>query len=275
MTSWPPVTSARSRSAPDTALTLMVERVGRDDPVLHWCEVQSAGLIVRTTFEERPPLSEALLPPLVPQVAALLHRCGTAPGLFRLPEARIEAGGIALTQFCVQNAPVVDGRQEGLVKFRLLSGGADRVLAGASLPAVHVRESERLALAVLVDVALPLVNLCQSAAHLPRPADSLTAQWVERLSLNAHEIGFRMELLKRIVAQDMAGDPVPGRVAPPTAIIGATEVAAARRSALAAARAADGRPPDPDFRTVPPPTAPVAAMAGLGRAMPRGGPGGT
>ena len=147
MTIWPPSVPVRPRRAPKTALTLMVERRGRDEPVLQWSEVQSEGHIVRTTFESCPPLSAALLPPLGQQVAALLHRCGTEPGLIRPPDARIEAAGLVLTQFCIQNAQRADARQACLVRFRLASGRVDRVLAGTATPANAItadRQSENL-----------------------------------------------------------------------------------------------------------------------------------
>ena len=165
--------------------------------VLRSSEVFGDGYRHRLSFQKDRSIDNVLIRELATAIRTSLRSIPQGAYVLSQPEFLFELPGLALRGLHVMVTEAKDGMRSAILRFRQVIGSASHAFSknvgmDDSLPS----DTEKLALNVLADICMPILNLCQTLEEIGRPNGHL----IQNVVLGrAGELQFHMELLKRFV----------------------------------------------------------------------------
>lgn len=162
------------------------------------CEVAGKKWRNRTSFTNARTIEDVFSARIADALYRLLGKISAKTRVLSLPDLAIETEGLVLgsvhmiTNFAEHGSAVV------IMRFKHLIGGIQNAFAsafGLSSPAVDTRDD--LALDVLADISLPLLDLCNFSETGAFDGTAQDNPLFKRLAMRAGEIRFQVELIKR------------------------------------------------------------------------------
>ncbi|WP_424928110.1 hypothetical protein [Amaricoccus tamworthensis] len=161
------------------------------------CEVVGPGFRNRTSFQGKSELDHVLVSELSGAISSCLDKIKDGSRALSLPDFVVEMPGLILAGVRVFVSLAVDGVKNVIFRFLEFVGGINHAFkASVGLEMSATSQMERLAMNILSDLCLPLLNLCK-AAELAQIGDN--SRMCKYLVERANEVEFQAELLKRFV----------------------------------------------------------------------------
>lgn len=164
---------------------------------LRSCEVLGRGFRNRISFNEVRTIEDVLVSRLATSIKTCLRTLPDGAHVLSLPEFLIEVPGLALSGLHVMVMEAKDGVRNAIFRFKEFMGAVNKAFRadiGFHEPASN--HSEKLAVNVLADICLPILNLCRSFEELNCGQDRNKAL---HIADKAREFEFQTELLKRFI----------------------------------------------------------------------------
>lgn len=161
------------------------------------CEVLARSLRNRVSFNEMRLIEDVLVPRLSNAVKSRLRTLPEEPNVLALPDFLVELPGLALSGMHVMIMEANDGVRNAILRFEEFMGAVNNAFhpdIGFHEP--YSNHSEKLAVSVLSEVCLPILNLCRSFEEINFGHDRQRAM---EISERAREFEFQTELLKRFI----------------------------------------------------------------------------
>ena len=182
----------------DRTLTLNLTLKTPQQVTVRSCEVIGRNFRNRVSFQESSHLDDVLVARLTEAIKSSLKTLAGGAQVLSLPDFLVELPGLALAGAHVMVMEAKDGVRNAIFRFTEFMGtinNAFKLDIGFSEP--YATHSERLAISVLEEICLPILNLCRAFDMLNMTQDQMFAKAV---SDKAMEFEFQTELLKRFVA---------------------------------------------------------------------------
>lgn len=161
------------------------------------CEVVGAWFRNRISFQENRTLEDVLAAKLAHAILAHLKDLPAGAHVLALPEFLVEVPGLALSGLHVMVMDAKEGKRNAILRFTEFVGALNssfRIEIGFQDP--YPSYSDKLAVNILEEICLPILNLCQNFAGLEHDNHSmLPRDFADR----AREFEFQTELLKRYI----------------------------------------------------------------------------
>ena len=164
------------------------------------------------SFTENHEIEDVLVARLSHAINACLENLPGGAHVLSLPEFLVELPGLTLSGVHVMVMKSTEGLRNAIFRFKEFMGAVNnafRMDVGFHEP--YSNHSEKLAINVLADVCLPILNLCRSFEELSLGKDRSRALDV---SDRAREFEFQTELLKRFIFNAGLGHAEAPMVAP-------------------------------------------------------------
>ena len=162
------------------------------------CELAGNKWRNRTSFTTARKVEDVFLPGISEGLYLLLGKITAKTRVLSLPDQMIGAQGIVMGGIQLVTNFAEDGSAVVIMRFKHIVGGIQNAFIsafGLSEPVAEVRND--LALDVLADISLPLLDLCNYAETGALPTEHKDHPLFRRLALRAGEIRFQVELVKR------------------------------------------------------------------------------
>lgn len=181
----------------DRTLTLSLN-VTRTGPIsLRSCEVIGKTFRNRISFQEQIPFEEVLVARLARAIRACLEQVPQGTRVLSLPEFVVELPGLALSGLHLMIMDANGGVRSAILRFKEFMGAINKAFKteiGFHEP--YPKHGEKLAINVLEDICMPILNLCREFDAAGQGANPAAA---DRLADRALEFQFQTELLKRYI----------------------------------------------------------------------------
>lgn len=167
------------------------------------CEILGRGFRNRVSFQENQPIEEVLVGRLSHEIHKSLKTVPDGAHVLSQPEFLVELPGLALYGIHILVMEAKDGIRNAILRFKEFIGAANLAFVedmGFHEPAAT--HSEKLAMNVLEDICLPILNLCETFESLARANGQAVPATV---SDRAREFQFQTELLKRFIFNSNIG----------------------------------------------------------------------
>ena len=170
------------------------------------CEVFGSGFINRTLFNGGSDLGNILVDDLVDAITGQIETVGPKHQVFSVPDFLVELPGVTLAKLHLVVAEARNGVQRIILRFQTFMGSLGRVLkANIGFEPTPAATSEVVSLAVLYEIAMPLLSLCNFNDIDACSDRERLAIAHQNLSERAEEITFYVELLKRFSVRSSPG----------------------------------------------------------------------
>lgn len=177
--------------------TINLILTGPQEIAVRSCEVIGRTFRNRTSFTDASSVDEIFVERLAGAIRGVLAKVRDGAHVLALPEFLIELPGLALSGVHVMIMDVKNGVRSAIFRFKEFLGSTTQVFRSElALEEPYTNYSERLAVNVLADVCLPILNLAREMefAHLqtgkPMPCT---------VEDRTREFEFQTELLKRFI----------------------------------------------------------------------------
>jgi hypothetical protein len=162
------------------------------------CEVLGTSFTNRTLFHTINKPKDVLTEELAQHICEIVSTIGTGHQVVSRPEYVIEKSGLTLSVLHVIAAEMRDGVQHLIVRFKTFIGSLGHILA----PKIGFEPSlantqERVALDVLSEIAMPIMDLCTYSMLSSEQQDPQMAKVHANLQEKARDLAINIELLKR------------------------------------------------------------------------------
>jgi hypothetical protein len=202
MKNFPDATPMRSDLSNRT-VTMNLILHGVDRVSLRSCEIVARSFRNRLSFQDIRLIEEVLVARIANAIKSCLQTLPDGAHVLALPDFLVEVPGLALSGVHVMVQEAKMGVRSAILRFTEFLGAinnAFRFDIGMHEPkATH---SEKLAVNVLAEVCLPILNLYRSLEQLDRAADR---RRIPDLSDRMREFEFQTELLKRFIFNSAMG----------------------------------------------------------------------
>lgn len=180
----------------DRVLTLNLILRAEDGVSIRSCEIVGSRFRNRTSFSDVNDISDVLHDRIARTIRSCLARVPQGAHVMSLPDFLVEIPGLALAGVHIMIMEVKDGLRNAILRFKEFIGSVNQLFK----PDVGVEEpsssySERLAVNILGDICLPLLNIARALEAL----HAQTGTSVTALEDRTREFEFQTELLKRFV----------------------------------------------------------------------------
>ena len=165
------------------------------------CEILNKNFTNRTLFHGSSDIWEVLVDDLAAALVRLTDDLDENHSVVSLPDVCIELPGLTLSGLHVIVSDISNGTQKIMVRFQVFLGSLGAILrskVGFSVPSPATHE--RVALDVLTDLALPLLDLARLSEDDFVGHEVAVYERQKKLAERASEITFYVELLKRFKA---------------------------------------------------------------------------
>ncbi|WP_245897296.1 hypothetical protein [Roseobacter denitrificans] len=162
------------------------------------CEVIGRNFRNRVSFQESCDLNTILAPRLTDAIRASLKTLSEGAQVLSLPDFLVELPGLVLAGAHVMVMEAKDGARNAIFRFTEFMGtvnNAFKLDVGFSEP--YATHSDKLAVNILEEICLPILNLCRAFDMLNLTQDRAFAK---AISDKAMEFEFQTELLKRFIS---------------------------------------------------------------------------
>lgn len=188
-------------SSPSLSMNLILD--GPDVVWLRSCEVVGNGVRSRISFADNRRMEDVVVHRLVQAIAINLRKLPEGAHVLSLPECLIEVPGLLLAGAHVMVTDVTETVRSVIFRFKEFVGAINRAFqVDVGIEADIPTQTEKLALEVLEDICMPLLNLWHSLDSMIEPQGRTTGQ---HLLERAEEFRFRTELLKRFIGHSDHG----------------------------------------------------------------------
>ncbi|WP_282128511.1 hypothetical protein [Roseobacter litoralis] len=197
METLPEIQSIRSDLS-DRTLTLNLTLKTAEEVSVRSCEVIGRNFRNRVSFQETSELGDILVHRLSDAIKSSLKTLSAGAQVLSLPDFLIELPGLALAGAHVMVMEAKDGVRNAIFRFTEFMGtinNAFKLDIGFSEP--YATHSEKLAVNILEEICLPILNLCRAFDMLNTTQDRAFAK---AISDKAIEFEFQTELLKRFIS---------------------------------------------------------------------------
>ncbi|MEM9576232.1 MAG: hypothetical protein AAF999_04365 [Pseudomonadota bacterium] len=161
------------------------------------CEVLGRAFRNRVSFSSNRTIDDVLVPRLSHAITSCLRTLPDGAHVLSLPDFLVELPGLVLSGVHVMVLEAKDGLRNAILRFKEFMGTINSAFhqdIGFHEP--YSNHSEKLAVNVLAEVCLPILNLCRSFEELNFGTDRQRAL---EISDRAREFEFQTELLKRFI----------------------------------------------------------------------------
>lgn len=192
-----PEPRTRMSTGPDRTLTLNLTLHDSKAITVRSCEVVGRWFRNRISFQDHRSLHDVLVGKLAQALHAHLRDLPKGSQVLALPEFLVEVPGLALSGLHVMVSETKDGSRNAILRFSEFIGALNRAFRlEIGFEDAGVSYGDRLALNVLEEICLPILNLCRSFNALQHENQQvLHREFAER----ALEFEFQTELLKRYI----------------------------------------------------------------------------
>ena len=181
----------------ERTLTLNLILKGAGQISLRSCEVIGRGFRHRTSFQKVSAIDDVLADRLAQAIRASIASLPDGAHVLSLPEFLVELPGLALSGAHVMIMEIKDGVRNAIFRFKEFLGSVDNAFQeemGFHEP--YANHAEKLAISVLADICLPLLNLSRQLefSHV-----GVTTGLPFQIRDRVQEFEFQTELLKRFI----------------------------------------------------------------------------
>jgi len=170
------------------------------------CEVKDKSYRNRTTFGEHATIDYVFCPAIAQALHESIHSLQNKTEVLALPSFLVEIPGLTLMGLHLIVTKLQDSSLNIIARFSSFIGGINSAFASNIGFTDHAsKDSARLAAEVLHDIALPLLDICSFAETEMGDGDQKLGKFGARLNKQSHLLRFKVDLLKRFVAQEMVG----------------------------------------------------------------------
>ncbi len=181
----------------DRTVTLSLNLCGADVVTVRSCEVIGRWFRNRVSFQEQRSIEDILVARLAQAVRSCLRRLPEGAHVLALPEFLVELPGLALSGVHVMVMDAKQGSRSAILRFKEFIGSVNNAfLMDIGLQEPCPSHSEKLAVNVLEDICLPILNMCRDLNDTGLGSTGLVPQHVAD---RAREFEFQTELLKRYI----------------------------------------------------------------------------
>jgi hypothetical protein len=181
----------------DRTITLSLTLHSPEHVSLRSCEVLGRNFRNRISFNDSAPVEEVLVARLARAIKACLASLPEGAHVLALPEFLVELPGLALSGLHVMVMEAKDGIRNAIFRFKEFMGAVNKAFrTDIGFQEACASHSEKLAVNVLADVCLPILNLCRSFEEMNFGHDRRKAL---NIADRAREFEFQTELLKRFI----------------------------------------------------------------------------
>lgn len=164
---------------------------------LRSCEVLGRGFRNRVSFNEARTIEDVLVESLTSAIRSCLQTLPDGKHVLSLPDFFVEIPGLALSGAQVVVMEAKDGIRNAIFRFKHFVGAINNAFsADIGFHNIGSSHSEKLAVNVLAEICLPILNLCRSFEAFSFGDDPRKAL---DLADRAREFEFQTELLKRFI----------------------------------------------------------------------------
>jgi hypothetical protein len=202
----------------DRTITLTLTLRPSDAISVRSCEVVGRWFRNRVSFQEHHCIDDVLVGRLANAIRSCLRNLPDGTHVLALPEFLVELPGLALSGVHVMVMEMKEGSRNAILRFKEFMGAINNAFRiDIGLQETAPSHGEKLAMNVLEEICLPILNLCRSfEADRDNAMQSLPLHLEDR----AREFEFQTELLKRYIynasmPSAYASDPYLGHSQPP------------------------------------------------------------
>lgn len=181
----------------DRTMTLNLTLQDENTVTLRSCEVMGKQFRNRVSFNTKHNIEDILVGRLSRAIRSCLRTLPDGAHVLSLPEFIVELPGLVLSGVHVMVMEAKDGVRNAILRFKEFIGAVNNAFQqdiGFHEP--YSNHSEKLAINVLADVCLPILNLCRTFEELGFGQDRQQAQ---EIADRVREFEFQTELLKRFI----------------------------------------------------------------------------
>lgn len=180
----------------ERVLTLNLILSAAEGVSIRSCEIVGTHFRNRTSFSGVVDIADVLHDRIVRHIRACLDRIPDGAHVMSLPDFLVEIPGLALAGVHIMVMEVKDGLRNAIFRFKEFIGSVNQLFK----PDIGVEDpnssyAERLAVNILGDICLPLLNLARTLEGQHNEAGTR----VPALQDRTREFEFQTELLKRFI----------------------------------------------------------------------------
>lgn len=181
----------------ERTMTLSLKINSRDIVTVRSCEVVGRWFRNRVSFKEQNLVEDILVARLADAVMHCLQSLQNGAQVLSLPDFLVELPGLALSGVHIMVMESSEGVKSVILRFKDFMGAINNAFkTDIGFHEPYPDHCEKLAVNVLEEICLPILNLCRSfdelKTHETRPG-------VRSLADRANEFEFQTELLKRYI----------------------------------------------------------------------------
>lgn len=181
----------------ERTLSITLNVKSANDIVVRSCEVLARGFRNRISFLETGALEDVLATRLASELRACLKSIPEGTRVLALPDFLVELPGLALSGVHIMITHAKDGMRSAIFRFTEFMGTINSAfLADIGFDEPYGTHSEKLAVSILQDICLPILNLSRTFEKLDFQGNRQAAQAFQD---RAREFEFQTELLKRFI----------------------------------------------------------------------------
>ncbi|MEM6566646.1 MAG: hypothetical protein AAF665_19500, partial [Pseudomonadota bacterium] len=181
----------------DRSVTFSFLLHDQDVVSLRSCDVVGRGFRNRISFHDNNPMEDVLVERLSSAIRVSLRNLPDGAHVLSLPDFLVELPGLILAGARVMVSDIKDGSRSAIVRFKEFVGAVTPAFkSDVGLQEYHASYSEKLAMSVLEEICLPILNICRT---LDVPQLMQERRVSADLKDRAREFEFQTELLKRFV----------------------------------------------------------------------------
>ena len=181
----------------DRTMTLNLVLQAPDTVIVRSSEILGRGYRHRLSFHTDRQIKDVLAETLADAILVSLRSVPSGAYVLSRPEFFVELPGLFVRGVHIMVTEAKDGVRSAILRFKEAVGAVNRAfLKNVGFDEGFATHSEKLAMNVLADICIPLLNLCESLDEQCRS----TGNPVPSLVLDrARELHFQTELLKRFI----------------------------------------------------------------------------
>ena len=187
----------------DRTMTLNLVLQAPDTVIVRSSEILGKGYRHRLSFHTDRQLKEVLAGSLAEAILDSLRSVPSGAYVLSRPEFFVELPGLILSGIHIMVTEAKDGVRSAILRFKEAVGAVNRAfLKNVGFDEGFATHSEKLAMNVLADICMPLLNLCEALDEHSRQAGNPVPAIVKD---RARELQFQTELLKRFIFNGVDG----------------------------------------------------------------------
>lgn len=178
-------------------MTLSLNIISPDTVTIRSCEVVGRWFRNRISFQEQKRIEDILARKLAHAILSCVRGLRKGAQVLALPDFLVELPGLALSGVHIMVMEANDGVQSAILRFTDFMGAINNAFqTDMGFHEPYPNHCEKLAVNVLEEICLPILNLCRTFEELKENQVRANGRcFIDR----AREFEFQTELLKRYI----------------------------------------------------------------------------